>query len=189
MEIFYSKSKLIKAVLLGLLSTSASLLLLAKIFFVDFSADQSVMVSSLARDAVLLGLGLISLFGAFIFGGATITFILRLFDSEPQVIISLKGIEDKRLDTGLIEWNEIEMIFLAEINFAQWLTLILKSPKKYYRRLPKFQLLLRKLNSQKEINDFRIRFADLDTPIDEAWEFIEDNIIKPRTEKGIALLP
>lgn len=104
------------------------------------------------------------------------------------MIITFEGIEDKRLICGLINWDEIELITLEETKYAQWLNLILKSPEKFYRRLSSAQIFLRKLNGQKGNNNFRIGFTDLDKPIDVAWEFIEDKIIKPRAEKGIYLM-
>jgi hypothetical protein len=185
MEIFISKVKVIKGILLGLLMTSAALLVSVKVFYILFPANRSLLVSPFELHIIPLIVGLVSIFGFFWFGLMTLAFIARLFQSEPQVIITLEGIEDKRLNSGLIGWNEIGFISQEEVKYGQWLTLTLHSPEKYHLQLPKFELFLRKINGQKGLNNFRIRFTDLDTPINEAWNFIENNIIKPREEKSL----
>lgn len=169
--------------------TSAALFVSVKVFYILFPANRSLLVSSFELHIVPLIVGLVSIFGFFMFGSMTLVFVRRLFLTEPQVIITLEGVEDKRLNSGLIGWNEISFVSMEEVKNVQWLNLTLHSPEKYYSQLPKFELFLRKMNGQKGINDFRIRFADLDTPIDKAWNFIENNIIKPREEKSLALLP
>ena len=174
---------------MGLLMTMAALFVSVKVFYILFPPNRSLLFSSFDFQIIPLIVGLVAVVGFFVFGAMTLVFVTRLFYTEPQVIINLKGIEDKRLNSGLIAWNEVGVIFLAEVRYAQWLNLTLDSPEKYYRQLPKFQLFLRKINGQQGINNFRVRFTDLDTPIDEAWDFIESNIIKPREEKDLALQP
>jgi hypothetical protein len=187
MEIFYSKWKLIKAILLGLMLTSAGIFVSAKCYSILFLTTRSVEASYSFRDTVVPFLVMIiSIFGILMFGGMTIVFISWFFHSEPQMIITSDGIEDKRLNAGFIEWSEITFISLDENKHGQWLNINLKSPEKFYRRLSKFQLFLRKANGQKDIDDLRIRFALLETAIDEAWDFIENNVIKPREEKNIS---
>lgn len=180
MEIFYSKKKLFKAVLLGLLGTVASI-------FVLFKFYQSVLGSSwtLGNNLGVL-LSIIPLVGLVIFGGATLVFISRLFDKTPQVVITEEGLEDKRLNTGLIRWNEILGAMQMETKYAQWVSLILSSPEKYFEKLPAFQKFLRKANGQVENNNFRIRFTDLDTPIEEAFPFIEKCFLQCQNELPLA---
>ena len=189
MEIFVSKSKIVKAILLAVLMTCAAAFVAVKIFYILFPLNRSVLVSSFEIQIIPIIVGTVSVVGFFVFGAMTIVFISRLFYNKPQVIINLEGIEDKRLGTGFIEWNEIGMFRWNKTNYASWLTLDLNSPEKYFPRLTNFQMFLRKANGQKGNNDLRIRFTDLDTPINEAWDFIEENVIKPRTAKDLALKP
>lgn len=189
MEIFYSKSKLIKLFLLSVLMVFAALILLTKIFDFLFTDNRSVFSSVSANDVFAAVLGIVCLFAILIFGAGIIIFFSKFFDSEPQLIISLAGIEDKRLNTGMIEWNEIAFVILSKDKYSQFLSVNLHTPEKYYKRLPKYELLLRKINGRKGKNDFSIRFADLEMPIDEVWNYIEENVIKPCEEKGIHLMP
>jgi hypothetical protein len=189
MKIFFSKPRVAKGILLGLLMTCAALFVSVKVFYILFPANLSLLVSSFELHILPLIVGLAGVFGFFMFGSMTLVLVTRLFYTEPQVIISLEGVEDKRLNSGLIGWNEVSVVSMEEVKNVQWLNLTLHSPEKYYNQLPKFELFLRKMNGQKGINNFRIRFADLDTSIDEAWNFIQSNIIKLREEKSLALSP
>jgi len=189
MEIYYSKSRLVKAFLLALVITFAALFVSAKVFHHLFIEARSVLSSISIYHFIALFLGIVGVCGILIFGAGAAVFALRLFRSAPQVIISESGIEDERLGTGFIEWNEVALVFLAKYNHAEWLTLNLHSPEKYYSRLPKFELFLRRINGRKGKNDLSVRFNDLDASADEAWDFIENNVIKPREENGMALMP
>lgn len=168
--------------------TFAALFVAAKVF--SDAVNESVLSGYSAAKIFSYFVGAVGVFGFFLFGAATLIFISRLFDNKPQVILTSEGIEDKRLGCGLITWNEVEMITLEETKYAKWLNLILNSPEKLYKKLSLSQLFLRKLNGQNDKNNFRIRFADLDASVDEAWEFIENNVIKPREEKQeLPLMP
>lgn len=186
MEIFLSKPKIVKATLLGALLTFASLFISAKVIFE--AANESVLADNwteLIFSRILFAIGVL---GFLIFGAMTAVFISRLFDEKPQVILSVQGIEDKRLGCGMIEWDEIAFVTFMETKYAQWLSLVLKSPEKFYPKLSAFQIFLRKMNGQKGDNSFRIRFNDLNVSIENAWQFIEENVIKKREEKDMSLM-
>lgn len=169
MDVFYSKSKLLKFSGLNLLGLAAAVLVY--IVYPNIS-------------------GLIfGIIGSLLFGTMSIVVFFRIFNHKPQVILNLEGIEDTRLNTDLIKWDEIKFITLEENKRSKWLNLNLYEPDKVFHKLPSFQKILRKANGQTERNNFRIRFIDLDTPIEEVWNFIENNVIKPRNEKGIHLMP
>lgn len=189
MEIFYSKSKLVKAFLLSLLAVFSISFVIGKAVNDLFIQERSLL-TSVSRNDLFWGVaGTAAVFGIVIFGGVGVSFLLKLFRSEPPVIISLEGIEDRRLNTGMIEWNEIAFVIFNKDSHSQFLSVTLHSPEKYHQRLPKFERFLRKINNQKGSDSFYIYFNDLDQPIEEAWEFIENNVTKPREEKSLALLP
>lgn len=152
--------------------TSAAAFAAAKVFL--NTANKSVLTDFGSVPASSYVVGIISVFGFLIFGTMTVVFISRLFDNKPQLIITLKGIEDKRLGCGMIDWEEIEAVTFMETKYAQWLSLTLGSPEKFYDKLSSFQKLLRKLNGQTGTNSLRIRFADLNISIEDAWQYIED---------------
>lgn len=169
MEVFYSKSKLLKFATLNLLGLTASILV--------YAAYPNI-------------LGLIfGAIGSILFGGFGFRICFNIFDHKPQLILNSQGIEDKRLNTGLIKWDEIKFISLEENKQSKWLNLNLREPEKYLRKLTIFQKFLRSANGQTERNNLRIRFIDLDMPIENVWEFIEINVIEPKTGKDIHLMP
>ena len=158
MEIFYSKTKLLKFIGLGLLGVGASV-------FVYIAYPN------------IFGL-IIGTIGLIFFGGGIIVAFSRFFNNEPQVIINLNGIEDRRLNLGLINWNEIKYVSLNQTKYAQWLNLVLENPEIYIQQLSKIQKFLRKANGQTDFDGFRIRFIDLDTPIDDAGDYFEKNVLE-----------
>lgn len=187
MEIFYSKRKLLKGILLGLLGSAASFFVLFKGYQAFLIDNQSVFSSTWTfGNLIIVLLSTIPLAGLVMFGGATVIFIKRFFIRTAQVIINEEGIEDKRLNTGLIRWSEVLGALQMETDYAQWVSLILSSPEKYFEKLPTFEKFLRKANGQIGNNNLRIRFTDLDTPIDEAFPLIEKCVLQCQNELPLA---
>ncbi|MBF0547624.1 MAG: hypothetical protein HQM08_24505 [Candidatus Riflebacteria bacterium] len=157
MELFYSKSALLKGILLSFLAVLASLFCF------------------LFTDA----LGKIAGFtGGFLFGCFLITEILKLFAHIPQIVISSEGINDRRLNCGLIKWEEINSISLQQTQYSKWININLNNPETFYKKLGGFQKLLRVLNGQTGVNNFRVRLITMDKSVDEILDFVEKNFVK-----------
>ncbi len=103
MEIFVSKSKVIKVILFGTIKTFAALFVAVKVFYIFFLANRSVLNSPFDFQFVLIIAGSIAVSSIFIFGIITIIIFSRLYASELQLIINTKGTKEKRLVFGLIE--------------------------------------------------------------------------------------
>lgn len=167
MEFFISRSKVLK----GLLPSLAFILVGGFVI----AADRGIFGYIVGASGLIFGLTLL------------IVIIGKLLRSEAQVVISEKGIDDRRLRTEIIPWDEIIAITLNETKYARWLTVELASPEKYYSKLPVAQIFLRKLNGQEGANDLRIRFNDLDGSIDDAFEYIAK--LKELLNPDMALKP
>lgn len=157
MKIYNSKSKIINGVMTALLMTGASL-----VCFI-FMGVMGKVIGTL---------------GILFSGAAILSQLVQLFANGPQVIIDEIGIEDSRLKIGPFKWEEIETISIEQTNNIKWINVHLIDPQPYYNRLSRYQLLLRKANGQIGINDFRIRFINLATSIDDAWNTIEEHMKK-----------
>lgn len=127
--------------------------------------------------------------GLGIFLGIVLLIVItnKILRSDAQLLMDEKGIDDHRLKTGCIPWEDINAVSLEETRHARWLTIELESPEKYYSKLPVVQLILRKLNGQEGMNDLRIRFNDLDGSIDDAFEYVRK--MKESLNPDIALKP
>ncbi len=166
-EISISKMKVLRGILLAILMISAS-----------------ITVIFLKQNLLIMVVGFI---GAFVYSFGLIFQISKLFYFGSLVIINSEGIEDVRLGCGIIRWSDIESVSLEKTRYASWLNIGLISPEKYYSKLTKRQIFLRKLNEQPGKNNLRIRFIELERPIGEAFDLIE-NIIK-NGEYDLSLAP
>ncbi len=172
MKIYVSKLKAAKIFLLGLAGALASGFLSWQVYVYLTYSFQIVWGVSLIGMVLNIIFGLIFLVGILVFGCVAIIFGKRLFDDKPQVLLSADGIEDKRLNSGLIKWSEISSIFPHKMGQAEWLSINLMLPENYQKRLPIFARLMRKINGESELNSFRIGFTELDKSIDEAFDYI-----------------
>jgi hypothetical protein len=166
-EISISKIKVLRGIFLCILMISASITVI------------------LLRQNLLIVI--IGFFGAFVCSFGLIIQISKLFYFKPLVFINSEGIEDLRLKCGVIRWSDVEAVTIEATRHVSWISVYAKSPEKYYSKLSKYQLFLRKLNGQPGKNDFRIRFVELDKPIDEAFDLIE-HILK-EGEHDLSLAP
>jgi hypothetical protein len=114
MEIFYSKHKLLKVISLCVLITIAAGFVSGNVFYGLFLAPRSIFSSYTLWDLVAFVGMCVSIFSFIISGFATIKFILCLFHFEPQVIITLDTIEDKRFNTGAIDWKDVDFVYRAK---------------------------------------------------------------------------
>jgi len=172
MEIYVSKLKAAKILFLGLSGALASGFFSWKIYLYLTYSFRMVWDVSLIGMILNIIFGLMFLLGILVFGCVTVIFGKRLLDTKPQVLISAEGIEDKRLNLGLIKWSEISSIFSNKMSQAQWFSINLILPENYQKRLPVFARLMRKINGESELNSFRIGFTELDKSIDEAFDYI-----------------
>lgn len=69
------------------------------------------------------------------FGGCAIVFLRQLADARPRVTISDRGIEDRSLKVGVIEWADIRDVQLLWQRRHAFLGLELRDPAKYTDRL------------------------------------------------------
>jgi hypothetical protein len=72
--------------------------------------------------------------GAIFFGFMTLVYLIHLLDRQPRLIIDGDGINDRLLKTGVIDWYDIENIYLQKIGNSRFVCLILKDEDKYLLR-------------------------------------------------------
>jgi hypothetical protein len=153
MTCFVSKPKLLKALFATLLGLAVSAF--------------SCLVAPAPALKFFCALGIA------MFAAGLVVIARRWLDPAPQLIISADGIDDRRLKLGPISWRDIASVALDQTAHAQWLTLELIAPEAYLVRLPGAQKALRAANEQLGADHLRIRFTDLDQPINDALLLIQ----------------
>jgi hypothetical protein len=181
MEIYVSKLKAAKFFSLGLIGTLASAFVFWKVFAAltfYFQHFSPTFIISIFFSLIFV---IVAILGIFMFGSAMLIFGKRILTRTPLVLINSEGIEDKRLNFGLISWSEITSIFPHKVESIDYLSFNLKLPEKYQNNLPFLTKLIRKINGESNLNAFKIYFTELDKPIEEALNYILnvkfDNVI------------
>jgi hypothetical protein len=121
---------------------------------------------------------------ALVFFGALVIAIMlyHLTRSGPVLSLSPEGLDYRRLDIGLIPWDEIDSISLVgtptQAGETVCLCLTLKNPDKYLSRLPFLQRKLVQVNRQTGYGEVTISFVGLTPGLEEAWGYVV-NVLKP----------
>jgi hypothetical protein len=172
MEIYVSKLKAAKFFSLGLIGTLASAFVFWKVFSALMFYFQHFSPAFIIGIFCSLIFVIVAILGIFMFGSAMLIFGKRILTRTPLVLINSEGIEDKRLNLGLISWSEITSIFPHKVESIDSLLFSVKLPEKYINKLPFFTKLIRKINGDSDLNEFKIYFTELDKPIEEALNYI-----------------
>lgn len=110
--------------------------------------------------------------GVCFFGLGFIVIPVSFFRSGAQVIIDLRGIEDRRMKIGVIPWEEIVEVRMARIESTKFLVLQLKEPRRYLDQMKPWQRKLAAANRAIGFSDISIGFVGLNPSIDDAWKHL-----------------
>jgi hypothetical protein len=99
-----------------------------------------------------------------IFGGAAVVFARNVFDARPRITFDERGILDRTLRVGLIEWTDIEDVYLKHSQGQPFLCLKLRDASKYTARLSPILRRLVVLNRSLGFTDLSLNLigADVD---------------------------
>src|SRR5437870_12143042 len=70
-----------------------------------------------------------ALFSLIVVELVAVPFVARYYRLKPAVILNRDGIQDFRLDYGLIPWDNVASVYLQKLNMRPILCLVLKDPK------------------------------------------------------------
>lgn len=94
----------------------------------------------------------ISWISIFFFGLGYIVGLLSLFDRRPQIIITPKGIWDRRLKIETIEWDNIYDAYLFDIEKQYFICLVVSKEVSEKIKSPKWVNALNEVMGAQEIN-------------------------------------
>lgn len=116
------------------------------------------------------------------FGGCAVVIGLQVFDTRPRIVIDDRGIVDRTLKVGLIEWPDIRSAFLAHIQGNPFLCLDLVDPAKYVERLSPMMRHMVALNRKLGFTDLSLNLTA--TRVEP--ERLEELIQKELAVRGVA---
>jgi hypothetical protein len=132
-----------------------------------FVAAGVLMIAS--GDALLVGWMSVAFFGA-----CAVVFVWQLLDRRPRIVIDDRGILDRTLRVGVIEWGDVEGAYLRRIQGNPFLCLELRDPEKYTARLSPTLRRVVALNRTLGFTDLSLNL----TGVDVAPELVEELVVK-----------
>lgn len=136
------------------------LLLIASIAFVVTGIVMIVRGKSFGWVAVLF------------FGSGIPIFIWQIIDSRPRLVIDERGVIDRTLGVGRINWDDIDAAYVLSISGNDFICLELKNPERYLQRLSPVKRAMAKANRQLGFTDFNLNLSGVDARTDEVFELL-----------------
>jgi hypothetical protein len=126
-------------------------------------------------------------------GYAAVAMIRSRRDGQAPITIDDRGILDRRLRYGLIEWNDIEGAYLRRYTPTGWRTgsgsillcLQLRDPKKYTDRLPPITRRLVGLNALFGETSVFLNLTGTDAEPEEIVDLIERKVREGSTPRSV----
>jgi len=94
------------------------------------------------------GSGFVGWMSIVFFGGCALIFLWRLADNRPRITITDRGIEDRFLKIGVVEWADIADVQLWRQSGSAFIGLALRDEHKYIARLSPLMQRMAALNEK-----------------------------------------
>lgn len=105
-----------------------------------------------------------------------------LLDRRPLIVIDEKGIDDRRLGVGKIDWKDIKSVKLNSGSPNSSIPLKLISSEKYLKNLPGASKLLSRFDGDLKFGIFNITLIGIDTKPQKVYETILKYIPEKQTK-------
>ena len=80
------------------------------------------------------------------FGLGVMVFAFKICDRRPTIIINEKGVFDRTLGVGVIEWGDIEDVYKQSVHGNVFICMVLTEPAKYLRHPSKAKAKIASFN-------------------------------------------
>jgi hypothetical protein len=98
--------------------------------------------------------------------------MFKFSDRKIKVIIDEKGINDSRLQYGLIPWEDIEAIWIVRYRYYEALAIQFRNSEKYLQQMSSFEKTVRKPDQWIGWGHFAVNFIGLNKGIYDVWDHI-----------------
>jgi hypothetical protein len=106
------------------------------------------------------------------FGAGIPVFVWQIVDSRPRLVIDERGVTDRTLGVGRIEWRDVEAAYVISISGTDFICLELSAPEKYLGRLSKVRRAMATANRKMGFTDFSLNLSGVDARTDEVFELV-----------------
>jgi hypothetical protein len=132
-------------------------------------------LSFVVAGAFILVMGdqtLVGWMGIIFFGGCAIAAALQINDRRPRLVIDDRGVLDRTLKIGVIQWHDISGAFVTRHLGYAFLCLELRDPAKYTGQLSTITRRLSTVNRSLGFTDFCLNLGDTDLDADRVRELV-----------------
>jgi hypothetical protein len=123
-----------------------------------------------------LFLNIIGIIGIVFFGVGFFVLLYHVSDRRPRIIIDEKGITDRTLGIGRIDWEDIESVDLASVSSTKFVVLYLKDTGKYLKRLSNTSRKITKINKMLGFGALNLNLSLIDMKPQSFFNLIESRI-------------
>jgi hypothetical protein len=116
------------------------------------------------------------------FGFGLIIFLRQIFDSRPRIVVDERGVFDRTLSVGTIEWQDIEHAYLNSVVGNPFISLRLNDPEKYLERAMNSQKKLARLNKYLGAETININVSGINKSPDEILAVVLKNLLDRKTK-------
>ncbi len=114
------------------------------------------------------------------FGGCTLVFLWQLFDTRPRLIIDDRGVWDRTLKVGVVEWHDISDAYVKHIQGNPFVCIALRDPTKYTRRLSPLLRRMASLNRALGFTELSLNLTGTDLDAEQIRELIVKEMVVRR---------
>lgn len=112
------------------------------------------------------------------FGFGVLVISKQVLDRRVRIIINDEGIFDRTLDVGVIEWRDIEEVYLQSVSGSVFIPLVLEDSNKYLRRTSKTKAKIAAYNEYFGFETVNLNLSGVKTNGEDILEIIEEEIEK-----------
>lgn len=120
--------------------------------------------------------------GVTFFGLCLIIFLRQILDWRPRIVIDERGIFDRTLRVGVIEWHDIEHAYLNSIAGNPFVSLVLTDPEKYLQKAIAWQRKLARLNKYLGAETININVGGINKSPDEVLAVVLMRLAERQTQ-------
>ena len=110
--------------------------------------------------------------GITFFGAGALVFVWQIVDERPRLVIDERGVLDRTLGVGWIDWLDIEAARVMSIAGNDFIALELRNPEKYWVRLSNVKRAMASANRRLGFSDFNLNLSGVEAKTEEVFELL-----------------
>jgi hypothetical protein len=119
---------------------------------------------------------LVGILGIVFFGFGFFVLLRQGLDRRPRIIIDEKGVTDRTLGVGRIDWEDIDAVQLTSVFSNNFVVLQLNNNEKYLKNLSNTSRKLTKVNKDLGFGALNLNLSSLDMKPKKIYEIIRNRI-------------